>query len=140
MEKMWRNFAEWRVTTRNWYQETHYARVYNKNRIQGETNGYDLSRILLTLGTCTRRCMDPVDYVYGVLGIFQFEIPRMDDPDAVWKLFLSKIDIWWGPSRRKNSRFSFIITNRAYQVDLRKAKDMADVYKNSFKLTLKTRI
>ncbi|CDH59366.1 predicted protein [Lichtheimia corymbifera JMRC:FSU:9682] len=32
-----------------------------------------------------RQCMDPVDYVYGVLGIFQIDIPRKTDPNEYQK-------------------------------------------------------
>ncbi|CDH48368.1 predicted protein [Lichtheimia corymbifera JMRC:FSU:9682] len=129
VEKMLRNFSKWRVTTRDWYQETYYARVYNKNRIQVEIKWLNLSSLLRTWGNSPRRCMDPVDYVYGVLGILQFEIPRMDDPDAVWKLFLSEMDKHLG-SVHERFPLTRRISDRAYQVDLRKAQDMRDVYRD----------
>ncbi|KAJ8652020.1 hypothetical protein O0I10_012364 [Lichtheimia ornata] len=116
----------------DWYCEVRAARTYNSDRIYEQDVKDWLFNLLWTWGNCPRRCMDPVDYVYGVLGIFQFEIPRMDNPDAVWKLFLSKMDklvdelLGSFPGDPRRIR----ISDRAYQLDLRKAKDMADVYKN----------
>lgn len=50
----------------------------------------DLSRVFHALAQSPRQCMDPVDYVYGVLGIFQLDILRKTDPNEVWQLFLSE--------------------------------------------------
>lgn len=78
--------------------------------------------------------MDPADYVYGVLGVFQFKIPRMNDPNAVWHYFLSELDNYMETTGMKNDKFSGKritgINDNAYRIDLRKAKDMADVYKD----------
>ncbi|CDH58126.1 predicted protein [Lichtheimia corymbifera JMRC:FSU:9682] len=82
-----------------------------------------------------RRCYDPVDYVYGVLGIFQFKIPRMTDPNAVWRRFLIELDHYMETTGIKNESFGGAggritgFCDHAYHVDLRKAKKMADVYR-----------
>lgn len=72
--------------------------------------------------------MDPADYVYGVLGIFQMKIPRMADPNEVWKTFLAKLEEYL-----KNMYGNAIsrprIIDRARHGDLRKARNMAHVYK-----------
>lgn len=72
--------------------------------------------------------MDPADYVYGVLGIFQMKIPRMADPNEVWKTFLAKLEEYL-----KNLYGNAIsrprIIDRARHGDLRKARNMAHVYK-----------
>lgn len=77
--------------------------------------------------------MDPADYVYGVLGIFQIKIPRMSDPSAVWQLFLSKFDDYMVKMKNKQVGREGTITGiseRACQVNLLKAKDMSNVYAN----------
>ncbi|KAJ8654552.1 hypothetical protein O0I10_009734 [Lichtheimia ornata] len=82
-----------------------------------------------------RRCYDPVDYVYGVLGIFQFKVPRMTDPKAVWQRFLVELDHYMEATGIKGESFGGAggritgFCDHAYHVDLRKAKKMADVYR-----------
>lgn len=79
--------------------------------------------------------MDPVDYVYGVLGILQIKMPRMTDPDQVWKRFLSELDNYMEMEKMKEGihhsgkRLIFKICDDAYKVDLQKVKDMTFVYK-----------
>lgn len=74
--------------------------------------------------------MDPVDYVYGVLGMFHFKIPRMNDPNMVWQLFLSELDNYMMDFKDKKFSWGRItgISDNAYQIDLLKAANMADVY------------
>lgn len=89
--------------------------------------------ILRSLGNSFRCCKDPVDYVYGVLGVFRFNIPRMKDPKAVWQSFLRKFEdelhpIW---KRCDTPTYRTIeISYRAHQVDLLKVRNMADVYRD----------
>ncbi|KAJ8652019.1 hypothetical protein O0I10_012363 [Lichtheimia ornata] len=107
-----------------WCEETIAARTYNKDRLEGgKMYGKFLYLLLRTWGKCPRRCMDPVDYVYGVLGMLQIEIPRMDNPDAVWKLFLSEMD-----KLIDSLSMPLRISDHAYHVDLRKVQDMTGVY------------
>lgn len=83
----------------------------------------------------TRRCTDPVDYVYGVLGIFQFKIPRKTDPHEVWQLSLHELEDYLKDMENdyvkvpwfNNDRITGI-SDQARQVDLLKAEKMADVY------------
>ena len=76
--------------------------------------------------------MDPVDYVYGVLGMFQFKIPRMTDPNTVWKLFLSELDVYMEDFKNKKFSWGRItgISDSAYQIDVLKARNMADLFKD----------
>ena len=93
--------------------------------------------------------MDPVDYVYGILGLFQLKIPRMTDPNAVWKRFLLELQGYL--SDIKNESFTtrdlqgsiyvnsppkkiLGIDERALQVNLLTARNMADVYKYLIKI------
>ncbi|CDH48374.1 predicted protein [Lichtheimia corymbifera JMRC:FSU:9682] len=122
-EKMTR--VDRKATLDAWSDEACAASVYNRDRLGDSYIEHNFLSLLWTLGNSPRRCMDPVDYVYGVLGIFHFKIPRMDDPDAVWKLFLSEMDKFLD-----SLETPFRISDRAYQVDLRKAQDMADVYRD----------
>ena len=71
-----------------------------------------------TFARSFRKCMDPVDYVYGVLGILNVYMPRMIDADQVWQHFLEMISS------------SMPISDRARQFNLATAQSMADVYKN----------
>lgn len=36
--------------------------------------------------------MKPEDYVYGVLGVLQFKLPRGIEPNELWQLFVSQVD------------------------------------------------
>lgn len=81
--------------------------------------------------------MDPVDYVYGLLGIFQIRIPRMSDPSEVWRTFLFEMDNYMEDMKNEevlsvdNEKGKLVgIKDDAKQVDLRKARQIADVYKD----------
>lgn len=52
----------------------------------------------------------------------------MNYADAVWQLFLSALAKFLGRFYVENSTCSLIISNRGYQGDLRKVKDMAHMY------------
>lgn len=113
--------------------EIYQARTFNKHRIEEKTPPRYVF-LMTSLAGSRRRCMDPVDYVYGVLGMFQFKIPRMSDPNAVWQRFLSELEKYTEPMM--NDKFELeghkykltAFDDRAYLKDLREAKDMSDVY------------
>lgn len=69
--------------------------------------------------------MDPVDYVYGMFGICPLDIPRMADPNAVWQLFLSKLE---NLLANDNIQSTMKISDRARHFDLATAQNMADAY------------
>ncbi|KAJ8652902.1 hypothetical protein O0I10_011436 [Lichtheimia ornata] len=77
--------------------------------------------VMMPLMYSNRRCYDPCDYVYGVLGMMQIKIPRMDDPNSVWRHFLSELD---NLSPLKFGTWS----HRADDIDLRKVDNLGDVY------------
>lgn len=92
----------------------------------------ELYTLFYILGKSSRRCMDPVDYVYGVLGVLQLDIPRTTDTDTVWQHFLSQLEKLivrikspLNPKKRSNTT----IDARAWNVDLKTAQSMADVYR-----------
>ncbi|CDH54977.1 predicted protein [Lichtheimia corymbifera JMRC:FSU:9682] len=66
------------------------AKQYNESHILREND--DPSDIMGSLRRSKRRCYDPCDYIYGVLGMTRIKIPRMTDPNAVWRHFLSELD------------------------------------------------
>lgn len=111
------------------------AKLSNKHRI-GKKSASEFFSLIDSWGFSTRRCMDPVDYVYGVLGMLQLKISRDLDPDAVWKHFLYELGNYI--EDMKDEEFQFIasrvkiigINDRAYNVNLQKAKYMHDVYKD----------
>ncbi|CDS09509.1 hypothetical protein LRAMOSA10869 [Lichtheimia ramosa] len=116
----------------HWLFNIHTTRRYFENRITREEI-FPPGSVLDTLGESTRQCMDPVDYVYGVLGIFEIKMPRMKDPNAVWQLFLSKMQDHMNEPWCQEILVIQKISDRAKQVDLLNVKDMRDVYKDFIK-------
>ncbi|KAI7887136.1 hypothetical protein K492DRAFT_221178 [Lichtheimia hyalospora FSU 10163] len=120
-----------------WIVEISQGRHSNKHGVE-KMSAYQFGLLLLALGYSTRRCMDPVDYVYGVLGMLQIKIPRMIDPKAIWQCFLSELDKHMDMAGIKNEVIQFPpddsktkiigISELAHQVDLENAQCMADVY------------
>ena len=101
------------------------------------TSAYQFKYLISSLADSPRRCMDPVDYVYGVLGILQIKIPRMTNPKKLWKRFLSELDHYMDMAGFKNEDFQtpegytlkiIGIGERAYSIDLMTVKCMGDVY------------
>ncbi|CDS10621.1 hypothetical protein LRAMOSA11107 [Lichtheimia ramosa] len=120
----------------NWAYEITQARAFSKHRLEKKKTVDQFHSLVTSLGLSSRRCMDPVDYVYGVLGIFQFKIPRMENPNHVWQRFVIELDNYMVANAIKNPPTGWRITGvteRAYKVDLRKAKHMADVYNDLLK-------
>ncbi|KAI7881124.1 hypothetical protein K492DRAFT_194627 [Lichtheimia hyalospora FSU 10163] len=74
-----------------WLYTVLHARTFTKTRIEKMSAGR-LMALMGTLGNSTRRCMNPVDYVYGVLGMLQIKIPRTKDPNEVWQSFLCEFE------------------------------------------------
>ncbi|CDS07081.1 hypothetical protein LRAMOSA09604 [Lichtheimia ramosa] len=74
------------------------------------------------LARSSRRCMKPVDYVYGVLGVLQLKLPRGVEPNELWQLFVSLVE-----NALKGSCL-FRVNDHAREFDLLVARDMSDVY------------
>ncbi|KAI7875669.1 hypothetical protein K492DRAFT_182439 [Lichtheimia hyalospora FSU 10163] len=119
-----------------WMAEISQARAFSKHDVK-KNHAYQFFILLTTLGDSTRRCMDPVDYVYGVLGMLNIKIPRMTDPKAVWQRFLSELDNYMSMADIKNEVFQASkydsgriigIHESAYTIDLQEAECMGDVY------------
>ena len=117
----------------DWLNTVCHARTFTKRRIRKKSVG-DLELLMLTLGDSTRRCMNPVDYVYGVLGMLQIKIPRMKDPNEVWQYFLREFENYIDGDIKNKESFPGIkitgISDRAHQVNLLKVEHMGDVYKD----------
>ena len=94
---------------------------------------YSLSDLFDNFSTCTRSCMDPVDYVYGILGLIDVDIPRMNDADLVWQTFLSKLKERLNSMIDQVTQGNVTFTIDGNQVDLTKATNMSDVYKGLLK-------
>lgn len=94
---------------------------------------YSLSDMFDNFSTCTRSCMDPVDYVYGVLGLLDLDITRMNDADLVWQTFLSKLNERLNRMIDQVTQGKVSFTINEEKVDLTKATNMADVYKGLLK-------
>ncbi|CDH58174.1 predicted protein [Lichtheimia corymbifera JMRC:FSU:9682] len=113
--------------------EIYNARTFSKHRFRKKSPAR-LGSLLSSLSYSSRRCMDPVDYVYGVLGMLQLKIPRMNDPIAVWQRLMSELEKYieaMEDNQIEVNGVHCIVTgfdDRAYLVDLREAVDMSDVY------------
>lgn len=104
-------------------------------------------RLLISLidifGRSARKGEDEIEYIYGVLGVLPLDMPRMDkfilEPNEGWRCFLSKLDTFLLECMRDQ----FITTNmnqdavrlvtindEARHIDLKNARNMADVYRN----------
>lgn len=122
----------------DWMREISYARKFSKQRIGIQTSR-EFYNLIEALANCRRACMNPVDYVYGVLGMFQISMPRMSDPVRVWRLFLSKLDSYMDMyGLRSMATFDYVlymtISDGAHQLDLEKAENTADVYRHLLNL------
>ncbi|KAI7875975.1 hypothetical protein K492DRAFT_182148 [Lichtheimia hyalospora FSU 10163] len=119
-----------------WMMEISQAKAFNKHDVT-RNRAYQFRLLLGTLSGSTRRCMDPVDYVYGVLGILNIKIPRMTDLKAVWQRFLSELDNYMDMANIKSevfyvARYSSVkiigVQESAYEIDLQEVECMGDVY------------
>lgn len=111
-------------------------------------DGYALSspyaffKLIESLGNSPRTCMDPVDYVYGVLGFLLWDIPRMNHPDDVWQAFLSQLEDYITRSLEESHYMgggivSIDISDKARTFDLALAKNMTDVYRGLLQVKAK---
>lgn len=83
-----------------------------------------------------RECMDPLDYVYGVLGLFRFDISRKSDPNEAWHLFISELENYLvDPSRvkientyQREIAYKLLNNCQACHCNLMVARNMRDVY------------
>lgn len=80
--------------------------------------------LMASLCSSTRRCMDPADYVYGVLGMLKIKVPRMSDPNAAWQHFLSILDDLYADYTPGSGRF----IDLADEIDLQKHETIGEVY------------
>ncbi|KAJ8652918.1 hypothetical protein O0I10_011452 [Lichtheimia ornata] len=99
------------------------ARRAGKGRFR--SNWGSFYHMIYSLSDSTRRCYDPCDYVYGVLGMLQIKIPRMEDPNEVWRCLLNEldrhpVDITFAPVK---------CIDRADEIDLLKVRAIGEVYR-----------
>lgn len=124
-----------------WIHEIAFARKSNKQRV-GVKVPREFYNLIDALGKSQRHCYDPVDYVYGVLGMFEINIERMSDPVQVWRRFVSELDNYMEKNGFKieetfdsMSSNSYKISYRALQVNLLEVKNMTDVYKDLLEMS-----
>ncbi|CDS10398.1 hypothetical protein LRAMOSA03074 [Lichtheimia ramosa] len=110
-----------------WRSSPSYSRVNEINYCTHQRS--DFQRLgppsfiaINTLKRSSRRCMKPEDYVYGVLGVLQFKLPRGIEPNELWQLFVSQVD-----EALKDSGFAGVGPH-AREFNLLAARDMADVF------------
>ncbi|KAI7881247.1 hypothetical protein K492DRAFT_177179 [Lichtheimia hyalospora FSU 10163] len=89
-----------------------------------------------------RICHQPEDYIYGVLGLLELDIPRMPHPNLVWRFFLSAIKQqleWLSENDFIGDLCAVEISERAKGFDLSSARNMSDVYEELFTMLLPER-
>ncbi|KAJ8651928.1 hypothetical protein O0I10_012499 [Lichtheimia ornata] len=62
--------------------------IYNNHRSRVLPR---LRNVFEALASSSRVCAVSVDYVYGVIGMLELDVPRLDHPQDVWKAFLSEL-------------------------------------------------
>ncbi|KAI7878412.1 hypothetical protein K492DRAFT_196881 [Lichtheimia hyalospora FSU 10163] len=119
------------------FKELRFSRGLEMDRKSSFLDLSSLVNLFNLLGQSSRQCMDPVDYVYGVLGLLRIRIPRMTYPKAVWQLFLYELEPVLNElllnqfTTSKGGVVQLVgINEDAYQIDLLDARNMADVYRN----------
>ncbi|KAI7883051.1 hypothetical protein K492DRAFT_193038 [Lichtheimia hyalospora FSU 10163] len=119
-----------------WFVGIFYSRAFKKRGFE-ITPAYEFFSLFSSLASSFRLCMDPVDYVYGVLGMLQIKIPRMTDPKKVWQRFLSELDDYMQMAGFKNQDFQdpegikvkiIGIREDAHEINLTTVEHMGDVY------------
>ncbi|KAI9314535.1 hypothetical protein BX666DRAFT_1967612 [Dichotomocladium elegans] len=86
------------------------------NTMDDEQERLRAMTMLNSFGTSQRVALFPVDYVYGVLGILDIDLPRFEDPNKVWKIFSKKL------------QEKYPDVHVPSNVNLGEAKRMQDVY------------
>ncbi|KAI7873963.1 hypothetical protein K492DRAFT_200340 [Lichtheimia hyalospora FSU 10163] len=106
---------------------------------------WTLNHLFQAFARSSRKCTNSVDYVYGVLGVLQFNIPRMSDPKQVWQYFLVALDDFITDIKRRSmidqrdELFAAIRLNQARRdFDLQAAECMSDVYKELLDIDMLT--
>lgn len=93
---------------------------------------YEISEIFVSLAGSSRTCLDPLDYVYGILGLLDIHIPRTDNADTLWRTFLSKLkdhltqmvnDI-----KEDDVNVSFTLSESACDIKLAHAENVSEIY------------
>ncbi|KAI7887153.1 hypothetical protein K492DRAFT_233032 [Lichtheimia hyalospora FSU 10163] len=84
-----------------------------------------------SLSGSPRTCMDPLDYVYGILGLLNLDIPRIDNADGLWAIFLSKLEerlTQMVNDITEDVNVSFTLSKSARDIKLIEAKHVSEVY------------
>lgn len=90
-----------------------------------EARAAECMQILSTFRQSSRRCTDPRDYIYGVLGLLGLHIPRIDDPMGLWRLFLFEIQIMFTWTQHPPHSLLFHV-NPTFNLDT--ASNLGDLY------------
>ncbi|KAI7878252.1 hypothetical protein K492DRAFT_179999 [Lichtheimia hyalospora FSU 10163] len=121
--------------------EIHLCRFRYKSLVASDDTDRRSSRIVLleVFANSPRQCMSAVDYVYGVLGMLQMDIPRKADNNEVWQLFISELNKSLGefkPTTRNSTKGETAILEKfkdsAPQCDLVMATNMSDLHTARF--------
>ena len=96
-----------------------------------EARAIECIHILSTFRQSSRRCTDQRDYIYGVLGLLGLHIPRIDDPVALWRLFLFEIQVMFSWTQYPPHSLLYN-ANPAFNIDT--ASCLGDIYTALFGL------
>lgn len=91
----------------------------------------DFVNLIGSWRTSNRQCMDPADYVYGVLGMLQIKIPRLKNPYDVWERFLYELEDFMKTTGLDDfgGGQTLRISIFAHHFDICEAENMSDVYR-----------
>lgn len=118
-----------------WMGEIEQARDFNKKRML-KMEAIDFYKLVKSLGYSMRECMDPADFVYGVLGMLQIKMPRLSNPKEVWARFLHELEIYMETNNlfKHGERRKVYINSSIYDFDICEAECMSEVYNRLLEL------
>ncbi|CDS06502.1 hypothetical protein LRAMOSA09030 [Lichtheimia ramosa] len=125
------------------FKELRYSRQFHKHHVYDMKDPRLLISLMDVFGRSSREALYETDYIYGVLGVLPLDMPRMNkyimEPNEGWRCFLSKLDNFLLECMRAQLTTTNMnqdavrlvtINDEARNIDLKAARNMADVYRN----------
>ncbi|KAI7875870.1 hypothetical protein K492DRAFT_220602 [Lichtheimia hyalospora FSU 10163] len=108
--------------------------IYNQN--DGSSRVIPrLRNVFEALESSSRVCAFPVDYVYGVIGMLELDVPRLDHPQDVWKAFLHELRKLLARLTEQDEGCMWAKVAKDETFDLAKAKNLGHVYSGLVKFS-----
>ena len=108
--------------------------IYNQN--DGSSRVIPrLRNVFEALESSSRVCAFPVDYVYGVIGMLELDVPRLDHPQDVWKAFLHELRKLLARLTEQDEGCMWAKVVKDETFDLANAKNLGHVYSGLVKFS-----